>query len=326
MYTLLIVYCSKHIYKNKSKVAPDHLKPNKLIFFSFKDLENMKKLFEKTENTKVEPNRDNIESHPFNAVETKKQNLNTKKEFPTTIKTTEFTVQYLSPLVVRKELENIILNENIENEDLCFFNENFMINHNIIFWNMIWYYKRTGLDCSFLENILLNHRIKLMADKENIPLDGNYFNFKDIFSNLSLSDYHTHPFVRIYCMWDNLTLHNQKKMLEIPLYISWLQKNGDNFFNDSRTRLVSILNPDELNNLRKTCINESGLLKIFDLILRNVKENEITYPFCNLVRERVIAKRNFKSIYREILFLIIVALERELIDIGKNENLLIKKF
>ncbi|RMZ98898.1 DENN domain-containing 4C [Brachionus plicatilis] len=279
----------------------------------FTDFEKMKKLLiHSNEDRELNDENSKIVAHPFNEVDgTKKSKIKSQAECPTIIETHELTVQYLSPLVIRKELENIILNENQDNEYICFFDENFMQNHSIIFWNLIWYYKRIGVDCSCLENILLNHRIKLLAQKENLTIEGNYFEYKNIFSNLSLYEYHTHPYVRVFCLWDNLDLHNQKQNFEIPLYISWLRKNYKSFQNDSRFRLVTVLNPDDLINMKKTSINDSGLSKLFDLILRNVKDNEITDPFSNLVRDRFIAKRNFNK----ILFLIIVALERELIDI-----------
>lgn len=280
----------------------------------------MNVLLKKNEEKKQDNENGHSESDPFGLLNTKKQiDSEPKTKFPVVIGREEFTVQYLSPLVIRKELENIIINKNQENDEVCFFDENFMLNHKIIFWNMIWYYKRIGVDSSYLENILLNYRIKLKADKENISLEGNYFDYKNIFSELSFSEYNTHPYVRIYCMWDNLYLHNQKKNFEIPLYISWLRKNYNIFLSDSNFRLVSILNWDDVINAKQSCIDENGLSKIFELILRNIKDNEIVNPFRNLVRDRIIANRNFYSIYREILFFIIVALERHLIDIGKKE-------
>lgn len=279
----------------------------------------MNALFIKNEEKELEKENNFSESDPFGPLNTKKR-INSKKQtkYPIVIEEEELTVQYLSPLVLRKELENIILNENQDNEEFCFFDENFMLNHKIIFWNMIWYYKRIGVDSSYLENILLNSRIKLKANKDNISLEGNYFDYKNIFSEISFSEYNTHPYVRIYCMWDNLSLHNQKNF-EIPLYISWLRENHNTFINESNFRLVTVLNWDDLINAKQSGISENGLSKNFDLILRNVKENEIIVPFNNLVRDRFIANRNFHSIYREILFLIIVALDRDLIDIGMKK-------
>ena len=51
----------------------------------------------------------------------------------------EFSVQYLSPLVVRKEIENIIVNRSKETVENCVFDSKFIEEHSVIFWNLIWY-------------------------------------------------------------------------------------------------------------------------------------------------------------------------------------------
>ena len=52
-------------------------------------------------------------------------------------------------------------------------------------------------------------------------------------------------------------------------------------------------------------------------IIRQIKENDIISPIRNLIKERLRSKINYTSIYREILYLVLVALERELIDLGE---------
>jgi hypothetical protein len=51
------------------------------------------------------------------------------------------TVPYLSPLVLRKEVENVLTNEG----DLCLTKPEFVDEHPIIYWNLIWYFKRINL-------------------------------------------------------------------------------------------------------------------------------------------------------------------------------------
>lgn len=51
------------------------------------------------------------------------------------------TVPYLCPLVLRKEIEYVLDHEG----DLCLVNSNFLDHHPIIFWNLIWYFKRVNL-------------------------------------------------------------------------------------------------------------------------------------------------------------------------------------
>lgn len=51
------------------------------------------------------------------------------------------TVPYLSPLVLRKEVENVLTNEG----DLSLAKPDFVDEHPIIYWNLIWYFKRINL-------------------------------------------------------------------------------------------------------------------------------------------------------------------------------------
>lgn len=52
-----------------------------------------------------------------------------------------FTVPYLSPLVLRKEMENVLEHEG----DLCLLKTSFIDDHPIIFWNLVWYFERMNL-------------------------------------------------------------------------------------------------------------------------------------------------------------------------------------
>ena len=233
------------------------------------------------------------------------------------ISTMEFTVQYLSPLVVRKELENIITNNSSENEDISLINEKFMNEHSIIFWNLIWYFKRIGVDCSHLETVLLNSRINFFLNQSEKKMNENYsYDYKSVISNLSNPQYNNHPHVRINCMWDNLKLRNDITHYEVPLYVNWLTNNYSFVELHSKKRLVTVLTLDELKSIRKTTIKPTSLAKLFELIIRNIKESEISVPITNLIREKFTSKINYSSIYREILYFIIIALERELIDLG----------
>lgn len=57
---------------------------------------------------------------------------------------------YLSPLVLRKELETLL-----ENEGAVFLSQPELVdNHPIIYWNLVWYFQRLGL-CSGLPQLLL---------------------------------------------------------------------------------------------------------------------------------------------------------------------------
>ena len=49
-----------------------------------------------------------------------------------------FTVPFLSPLVLRKEVENVFEHEG----DMCVGSAKFADEHPIIYWNLVWYFKR----------------------------------------------------------------------------------------------------------------------------------------------------------------------------------------
>lgn len=59
----------------------------------------------------------------------------------------QVTVAYLSPLVVRKELESLLENEG----ESVLAQSQFLENHSIIFWNLVWYFQRLGLPSNLLQ-------------------------------------------------------------------------------------------------------------------------------------------------------------------------------
>ena len=54
------------------------------------------------------------------------------------ITTEPITIPYLSPLVLRKELENVLEQES----DNCLNSPDLVDGHPIIYWNLLWYFKR----------------------------------------------------------------------------------------------------------------------------------------------------------------------------------------
>ena len=199
---------------------------------------------------------------------------------------------------------------------------NFFDNHEIIFWNLIWYFKRIGVDNSHLIASLLNNRINKLrpANKNSTNATENGIQeFK--FTPPSILQFNKpfiqHPNVRIKCLWDNMKLQNEKVAHDVPLYLCWLNSNYEQARKLMKTRLITVLTESELKQMRKSTINTRTLIKLYELIIRNIKDNEVIIPFRNLLRERVRSKMNFPSVYRELLFLVNVILERELIDIGK---------
>lgn len=99
------------------------------------------------------------------------------------------TVPYLNPLVLRKELENVLSQEG----DSCLTKHKFIQEHPIVYWNLIWYYERINL-ASHLPELWLNR-----GDAANDPLVANCLH------------------VGVRTLWDNEKLH----MDRLPMYIQW---------------------------------------------------------------------------------------------------------
>lgn len=59
----------------------------------------------------------------------------------------QVTVAYLSPLVLRKELESLLENEG----EAVLAQPQFLDNHAIVFWNLVWYFQRLGLPSNLLQ-------------------------------------------------------------------------------------------------------------------------------------------------------------------------------
>ncbi|KAL3866790.1 hypothetical protein ACJMK2_044059 [Sinanodonta woodiana] len=97
-----------------------------------------------------------LPTHPADVPEMKKDALERRSRFD------PINVPYLSPLVLRKELENIVVNEG----DMSIASEGFMDEHPIIFWNLIWYFKRINVT-SHLTGFLLKANSANQDDKQN---------------------------------------------------------------------------------------------------------------------------------------------------------------
>lgn len=98
------------------------------------------------------------------------------------------TVPYLNPLVLRKELENVLNQEG----DSCLTKQKFIQEHPIVYWNLIWYYERVNLP-SHLPELWLGN-----CERKTDPLS-------------------TCPTVGVRTLWDNEKLH----MDRIPMYLQW---------------------------------------------------------------------------------------------------------
>uniref|UniRef100_G1PRK5 DENN domain containing 4A n=1 Tax=Myotis lucifugus TaxID=59463 RepID=G1PRK5_MYOLU len=185
------------------------------------------------------------------------------------------TVPYLSPLVVWKELESLLENEG----DHAITVADFVDHHPIVFWNLVWYFRR----------------LDLPSNLPGLILSSEHCNKYSKIPRHCMSE--DSKYVLIQMLWDNMKLHQDPGQ---PLYILWnahthkypmvhLLQKGDNSFSQE-------------------------LLKN---MVKSIKMNDVYGPMSQIL-ETLNKCPHFKrqrSLYREILFLSLVALGRENIDI-----------
>ncbi|XP_041843646.1 DENN domain-containing protein 4B-like isoform X2 [Melanotaenia boesemani] len=111
--------------------------------------------------------------------------------------TPQVAVAYLSPLVLRKELESLLENEG----EAVLAQPQFLDSHSIIFWNLVWYFQRLGLPSNLLQLV------------RSSPLVSQ-------FTQASQSE---NSAVRVRLMWDTLTPDTDQWP---PLYILWRIHSG----------------------------------------------------------------------------------------------------
>lgn len=183
------------------------------------------------------------------------------------------SVPYLSPLVLRKELETLLENEG----DQVIYTHKFLSQHPIIFWNLVWYFRRLDLPTHLPGLILTSEHCN---NGVQLPLTSLSQDSKQVFVQL---------------LWDNVNLHQEAGD---PLYLLWrtfLEKKGT-------------LAPTDHQEIRT----------LLNTIVRNIQTNDVYGPINLLIREikrRPDGVKRQRSIYREVLFLSLVALGRENIDV-----------
>uniref|UniRef100_A0A1A7Y976 DENN/MADD domain containing 4B n=1 Tax=Iconisemion striatum TaxID=60296 RepID=A0A1A7Y976_9TELE len=108
--------------------------------------------------------------------------------------TPQVTVAYLSPLVLRKELESLLENEG----DAVLGQPQFLDSHSIIFWNLVWYFQRLGLSSNLLQLVRSSPLVSQFSQSENSS-------------------------VRVRLLWDTLTPDTDQWP---PLYVLWRIHSG----------------------------------------------------------------------------------------------------
>ncbi|XP_075995012.1 DENN domain-containing protein 4B-like [Genypterus blacodes] len=106
----------------------------------------------------------------------------------------QVSVAYLSPLVLRKELESLLENEG----EAVLAQTQFLDSHSIIFWNLVWYFQRLGLPTNLLQLVRASPLLSQLSQSESSA-------------------------VRVRLLWDTLTPDTNHWP---PLYILWRIHSG----------------------------------------------------------------------------------------------------
>ncbi|CAN9506669.1 unnamed protein product [Ophioblennius macclurei] len=185
------------------------------------------------------------------------------------------TVPYLSPLVLWKELESLL-----ENEGDPVITEADMVDHHpIIYWNLVWYFRRLDLPSSLPGLILTSEHCN--TDSQ-IPRDW-------------MSEDSKHVLIQI--LWDNLKLHQDPIQ---PLYILW------NTYNVGYPLSRPV--PEEERPFSEELLQN---------VVRSIQRNDVSRPMAQLLQllGQTLGVKRQRSLYRDILFLSLVALGKDNIDI-----------
>ncbi|XP_038191490.1 DENN domain-containing protein 4C isoform X2 [Arvicola amphibius] len=183
------------------------------------------------------------------------------------------SVPYLSPLVLRKELESLLENEG----DQVIHTSSFINQHPIIFWNLVWYFRRLDLPSNLPGLILTSEHCN---EGVQLPL-----------SSLSQDS----KLVYIQLLWDNINLHQEPGE---PLYVSWRNLNSE----------------------KKPSEEQQAASALVETIRQSIQQNDVLKPINLLSQQLKPDVKRQRSLYREILFLSLVSLGRENIDIEAFDN------
>ncbi|XP_073320360.1 C-myc promoter-binding protein-like isoform X2 [Pagrus major] len=185
------------------------------------------------------------------------------------------TVPYLSPLVLWKELESLL-----ENEGDPVITEADMVDHHpIIYWNLVWYFRR----------------LDLPSNLPGLILTSEHCNRDSQVPRHWMSEDSKH--VLIQMLWDNLKLHQDTIQ---PLYILW------NTYNVGYPLSRSISEEE------KPFSEE-----LLQSVVKSIQRNDVSRPMAQLLQllGQTLGVKRQRSLYRDILFLSLVALGKDNIDI-----------
>uniref|UniRef100_A0A3Q0T6X8 DENN domain containing 4A n=1 Tax=Amphilophus citrinellus TaxID=61819 RepID=A0A3Q0T6X8_AMPCI len=178
------------------------------------------------------------------------------------------TVPYLSPLVLWKELESLLENEG----DPVITEADLVDHHPIIYWNLVWYFRR----------------LDLPSNLPGLILTSEHCNRDSQIPRHWMSEDSKHVLIQI--LWDNLKLHQDPIQ---PLYILW------NTYSESH------------------CSEKPFSEELLQSVVKSIQRNDVSRPMAQLLQllGQTLGVKRQRSLYRDILFLSLVALGKDNIDI-----------
>uniref|UniRef100_A0A673WF64 DENN domain containing 4A n=1 Tax=Salmo trutta TaxID=8032 RepID=A0A673WF64_SALTR len=188
------------------------------------------------------------------------------------------TVPYLSPLVLWKELESLLENEG----DPVITVSAVVDHHPIIYWNLVWSFRR----------------LDLPSNLPGLILTSEHCNRGSTVPRHWMSEDSKHVLIQI--LWDNLKLHRD---LIQPFYILW----------NTQSRSRSTAGPETVS---VKCI-KSRSTELLHSVVKSIQRNDVSRPMGQLLQllGQSLGVKRQRSLYRDILFLCLVALGKDNIDI-----------
>ncbi|KAH9487854.1 C-myc promoter-binding protein [Bulinus truncatus] len=183
---------------------------------------------------------------------------------------------YLSPLVLRKEVEFVLDHES----NMCLAADSFVEEHPIIFWNLVWFFRRIEVPTHLTGFLLTSKAFNANKTETSTKNKGNF----------------TSRNILIRPQWDNVRIHDE---IGLPMYIAWRAGH--------KSTVVDAL------VIESDCFSRPIMWQIVSAIQRNDVLSAIRTVVS--ARKKISSrKRRFRSMYREILFLSFAECGRENID------------
>ncbi|XP_049902264.1 DENN domain-containing protein 4B-like isoform X3 [Epinephelus moara] len=190
--------------------------------------------------------------------------------------TPQVAVAYLSPLVLRKELESLLENEG----EAVLAQPQFLDNHSIIFWNLVWYFQRLGLPNNLLQLVKASPLVSQFTQAENSA-------------------------VRVRLLWDTLTPDTDQWP---PLYVLW------RIHSSSTSLLCPPPGGVPMRSYSWRKHNHPFTLAFLEEVLRWVGMNEVHKAvtlFLDTLAKEPGSAWTQRSLYREFLFLTLAAMGKD---------------